>query len=610
MDPRGVVLAAKGLVEIMRAKYFTAPTKDEAEAMALAYFACGKETLTIDIIHGDQEGDKDWLILVIEGTAAVTKIMAAFYTVYYEADGVYLEIYPHRGAGPELDRNEMMLHITRKRIVDFSITSIQKLIEKGGGRTKIALSQTEHFYGEDISVSVSDDESEAVARLLAPEKGGSPLSLDMAKAKLVSTGVKNGVDEIALVTMLEKKEYGEPVVIAKSTPPADGEDGKLIFHFSTDERTGSPIEIGGGRVDYRTLDLFIPVIEGQLLVSKTDATEGTPGLSVKGSNLKQRPGKEIALPRGKNVIINDERTEMTAACAGMVEYVNNAINVSSVYKVTGDCDMSVGNIDFEGSVHITGSVRSGYTIKATDGINVGGGVEAAQLIAGGNVEVKGGMQGSSKGKITAGGSVTVMYIEQGIIEANGPVTVDVSIHSRIETGSTIHAKGKRGAIIGGQAMAAGDIVVNFIGALSGTKTDIEVGVMPKKRARILELEKDMERLKADKLKLDQLETYLAKTKGSMDNETWTKLHISGVENRRINKEDTDSNLGETAVLKSEIEHATDSRVHVFETAFSGSSIKIGTSVFKINDEVSYATFKYSDGEVNYGICEKSKGDYK
>jgi len=594
----------------MKTKYFTAQTKDAVEAMALAYFACGKEALTIDVISGDREGDTDWTILVIEAPASATKNMAASFTVYYENDGVYLEIYPERGNGPDLDRSDMMLRLTRKKVVDLNISSVQKLLEKGGGRTKIALTQTEHIYGEDLSITVAEDGSEALARLLAPEPDGPVLGLEAAKEKLAGAGVAHGIDESALAALLEKKEYGEPFIVARATPPADGEDGKLIFHFSTDERTGTPVEIGGGRVDYRTLDLFIPVTEGQLLVTKTEPTEGTPGISVRGSSTKQRPGKEIALPRGKNININDARTEITAACSGMVEFVNNAINVSSVYKVTGDCDTSVGNIDFEGSVHISGSVRSGYTVKATDGINVGGGVEAATLIAGGNVEVKGGMQGSSKGKIIAGGSVSVMYIEQGTIEADGPVTVDVSIHSKIETGSTLFAKGKRGAIIGGQAMVAGDIVANFIGAISNTKTDIEVGVMPKKRARILELEKDLERLKGDRLKLDQLEAYLAKTKGSMDNETWTKLHVSGVENRRINKDSLSENAEETAMLKSEIEHATDSKVHVFETAFSGSSIRIGSSVFKVTDEVSYATFKYNDGEVVYGICEKSKGDYK
>jgi len=203
-----------------------------------------------------------------------------------------------------------------------------------------------------------------------------------------------------------------------------------------------------------------------------------------------------------------------------------------------------------------------------------------------------------------------MYIEQGTIDAEGPVKVDVSIHSRIETGSTVHALGKRGAIIGGQIAAAGDIFANFIGAVSNTKTEVEVGVMPRKRARIQALEKDMERLAADKLKLDQLDAYLEKSKGSMDNETWTKLHLSGIENRRINKEDTTTSNDEIAALKDDIEHATDSRVHVFETAFSNSRIIIGSSAYKVNNEINYATFRYDNGEVVYGICEKSKGDIK
>jgi len=351
-------------------------------------------------------------------------------------------------------------------------------------------------------------------------------------------------------------------------------------------------------------------MEGQLLVTKTDATEGVPGLSVKGEAIKQRPGKEIALPRGKNVTYNDDKSEMYASSAGMVEYVNNTINVSNVYSVKGDVDMSVGNIDFDGSVLITGSVRSGHTIKATGGINIAGGVEAAKLIAGGNVEIKGGMQGSSKGKIEAGGSVSVMYIEQGTIDANGPVTVDVCIHSKIETGSTFTAQGKRGAIIGGQVAAAGNITTNFIGSLSHPKTEVEVGVMPRKRARYQELEKEMERIAGDKIKLDQLDAYLAKSKGSMDNETWTKLHISGVENRRINDEDAKAHTDEMEDLKYEMEHATDSRVHVFEAAFEGSRIVIGSNAFKVTDDISYATFRYDNGEVVWGPCEITKGDKK
>jgi len=528
----------------------------------------------------------------------------------YEDEGVFLEIFKEQEGGAELDRNELLQHLSRKKIVDMSVSVVQKLLEEGSGRSKIAINQKELTYGEDMFIAITGDELEASARLLPPETGGLPLEFEAAKSKLAQEGITHGVDEGALKSLLEGKDYGEPYIVAKAIPPTDGEDGKLIFHFSTDKRTGAPVEIGGGRVDYRTLDLFIPVTEGQLLVEKTDATEGMPGTTVKGNPLKQRPGKETALPRGKNVIYNNERTEMTASCPGMVEYVNNSINVSNVYNVKGDCNMSVGNIDFDGSVHISGSVRSGHTVKATGGINVGGSVEAAKLIADGNIEVKGGMQGSRKGSIEAGGSVSIMYIEQGSISADGPVTVDVSIHSNIETGSTLHAKGKRGAIIGGRVAAGGDIVVNFIGSLSHTKTEVEVGIMPRKRARIKLLEKEMEKIAADKLKLDQLEAYLESSKGAMDNEMWTKLHLSGIENRRINKENETLITREIEELKLEIENTTKNRVHVFETAFSGSRITIGPSALKISSDINYATFRYSDGDIVYGPCEISKGDIK
>jgi len=520
----------------------------------------------------------------------------------YEEDGVYLELFS------EPERSEFLHHLTRKKVVDLSVSTVQHLLEEGIGRTKIAIAQTEYLYGEDLTVVVSGDELEARARLLPPEPGGHLLDLETARQKLEEAGVTHGLDDEEINKLITKKDYGEPYNVAKAILPVDGEDGKLIFHFSTDERTGSPVEIGGGRVDYRTLDLFIPVTEGQLLVTKTDATEGLPGTSVRGNPIKQRIGKETALPRGKNIIYNDARTEMTAASSGLVEYVNNSINVSNIYTIKGDCDMSVGNIDFDGSVQISGSVRSGHTIKATGGITVGGNVEAAKLIADGNVEVKGGMQGSGKGMIEAGGSVSIMYVEQGMIYADGPVTLDVSIHSRIETGGTLHTKGKRGAIIGGRAAAGGDIIANFIGSLSHTKTEVEVGVTPRKRARVLVLEKEMQRLATDKVKLDQLDAYLEKTKGEMNEETWTKLHLSGKENRRINEEETILFTKEIEGLKYEIEHATDSRVHVFETTFSGSRIVIGPSALKINDDISYASFRYSNGEIVYGPCELSKSD--
>jgi len=529
------------------------------------------------------------------------------FTVIYEEDGVFLEV--NAGSIANLDKEGLMQHLKRKRIYDVDSNSVIEVM-KSGGRTKIAPSQKEQTYGEDLIVEIAGDESAACIRLLAPEYDGPYLEADHVMRRLSDAGVVHGIDNDALNLILGSRDYTRPHQVAKATPQIDGEDGKLIFHFSTDKRTGFPIVISGGRVDLRTLDLFVPVARDQLLVSRTGASEGKPGITVLGNPIPQRPGREATLPRGKNVGYDNDRINMYASCAGLVEYVNNSINVSDVYIISGDCDTSVGNIDFDGSVLITGSVRSGYTVKATDGINVGGSVESAKLIAGGNVEVKGGMHGSGRGMIEAGGSVSIMFVEQGAIIADGSVNVDVSMHSRIETGGSLHAVGRRGAIIGGQVAVAGDVVANYLGALSHTKTEVAVGAMPRKRIRLSVIEKELDRLAAEIVKLDQLDRYLEKTKNTLNNEMWTSLHNSSAANRQANIEETKSYIEESTELSYEMEHATSSKVHVFETAYSGSRIVIGSNAIKLNDEISYSTFKVNEGEVVYGPCEKSKADVK
>ena len=588
----------------MNAKYFTADNRETAVKIAADYFDCDAEDITFEIIS-DKEDGSYCQILAIVGTPGEVANMNAHYGIYYESDGVYLELYNKRGAGYNFDSDGFTLHLNRKNIRELDMSAVQSLIKKAVGRVKIARAQDEYVYGESINVLISADERHASAILLAPEPEGPQLSVEDAKKTLAEAGVTHGVDEQALATLLESKAYGGARVVAFATSPEDGEDGKLVFNFSIDERTGCPKELGCGRVDYRSLDLYVPVEVGQLLVSRSPATDGTPGKTVTGNEIKQRPGKEVMFPRGKNVEINDDKTKMYALCSGMVEFVNNSVDVSSVYDVNGDCDLSVGNIDFDGSVHVHGSVRSGYTIRATGGVIIDGGIEAATVIAGGNVEVKGGMQGANRGLIEAGGAVSILYVERGTIRADGPVMLDVSIHSTIEAGESLTAKGQRGAIIGGRVGSTGSIIANYVGALSHTRTEIAVGVTPRKRARLQFVETELERLSIEKANLDRLDTYLDGTIDTMAPEKWELLHRSSAENRRLNTECYNAFLDEKNTLVYELEHATDGMVHVFNTVFSGARVLIGSNAYVVNDEISYVSFKHNDSNVVFGPCELS-----
>ena len=589
----------------MSYKYFTAEIRETAEAKAETFFGCSKDLITFEVISGGE--GQIWQLLAFAGAGGEPANIDAGFGLYYEEDGVYLELYKARGEGEQIDRAALAQHIGRKNINGLDLAVVQTLLAaKQGGRARIAPAQQEFIYGEELSVEIMSNDSEAWVKLLPPEHGGALLNFEAAKQKLLEAGVTHGIDEQKLREFLDIRIYDKSRLIAETVPPVDGDNGRLVFEFSTDERTGRPREIGGGRVDYRSLDLYVPVTEGQLLVTRILATEGTPGVTIKGKEIKQKPGKEVNLPKGKNVDINEDRTEMRSKYSGMVEFVHGSVNVSNLYKINGDVDLSVGNIEFDGSINISGSVRAGHVIKATGGVVVGGTMEASTIISDGSVEIKGGMQGADKGRIEAGGSVTVLYIERGTVIADGSISVDACIHSNLAAGAAITAKGRRGCIIGGHVGAADNITANFIGSVAHANTEVEVGVMPKKRERIQVLERELEKLSGELVKLDQLDGYLSSSKEKMDPETWDKLFRSGTENRRIDEQLTEQYTEELNALKYELEHATDGKVHILDTVFPGTRIIIASDIYKVNNEIQFTTFRHRDGEVVYGPCELSK----
>ncbi|MCL1835259.1 MAG: FapA family protein [Oscillospiraceae bacterium] len=590
----------------LRTRYFSASSREAAEDKAAEYFGHEKNRIIFEVVKDGAE-DNDWQIFAFAGTAGELSNMDAGYGLFYEQDGVYLEFYKERGDGALLDVSGPVTYLSKKNISGLEDMAMRSVASKRAGRAKIAPAQAERFIGEDISVNFSADEMDAFAKLVEPEPGGADITLEAAKQKAEASGVVFGLDEKALDELIKAKDYGKERVIAAGALPVDGENGSLTYHFRTDERTARPMEMESGKVDYKQLDLFEPVGEGQILVTRALATEGTPGTTVKGKALKQKPGKDVVFPKGKNVDINEEKTEMRAKSSGLVELIGSSVNVSNIYKIDGDVGPAVGNIDFDGSVQVSGNVLAGHVIKASGGVSIGGVVEASEIVAGGSVEVKRGMQGMDKGNITAGGAISILYIERGKAVAGGSITVDASIHSTLEAGKSLYAKGKRGSIIGGRAAAGGDIEANSIGSVSHAQTEVEVGAMPNKRARMTFLENDKERIDGEMVKLDQLDAYLEKAKDKLDVATYDKLYRSGVENRRANTELLDEYLAEMALLKRELDEATNGKVHVFETTYPGTRITIATESYKVNDEIEFSTFKFREGQITYTACEAKKG---
>jgi len=89
------------------------------------------------------------------------------------------------------------------------------------------------------SVKISEDKMTAQISLHPSQHGGKPLSLATVEEKLALAGVVYGINidmlKKLIMTVEKTKEEKEGVIVAKGTPPEDGKDGNIQYHFSDDE---------------------------------------------------------------------------------------------------------------------------------------------------------------------------------------------------------------------------------------------------------------------------------------------------------------------------------------------------------------------------------------
>jgi uncharacterized protein len=155
-------------------------------------------------------------------------------------------------------------------------------------------------------------------------------------------------------------------------------------------------------------------------------------------------------------------------------------------RVEGAVGPLTGNINSPGNVHIAGNIVDLFAVKASGDIAVGGIIEAAQVEAGGNLDVSGGISGRGSGHCRAAGNITAHYIDNATVIARGDLRAETEI-----TGSTIVCGGRlcvaAGPLVGGSASALGGIECAALGASSGVETIIEVGIDPALRAHVANL---------------------------------------------------------------------------------------------------------------------------
>lgn len=326
---------------------------------------------------------------------------------------------------------------------------------------------------EEITVQVADDKMSATLTLCRRAQG---YTVNEIKNTLKIYGVKYGLKDDIIEQMVQKEIYNSPTVVAQGNFPVNGKDGYYKYYFKT-ETSSTPKILEDGSVDYLNMDLFESVTTGQVIAEYFPPTNGTAGFTVTGQIKLALPGKEQPPLRGQGFAVSEDKKKYVSLMNGRIELKEDGkIEISRLYTITGDLDVSIGNVRFDGDVYVMGRMRSGLSIIATGNVVIDGHVGNVNIRSGGDVILKNGMQCSHEGQIECSGSISGRFFEAVTIRAKGDVNANYFFNCDIESGGKITVSGNKGLIIGGNTRALLGIEAHGLGNTAEVPTYICVGI--------------------------------------------------------------------------------------------------------------------------------------
>ncbi|ADL07887.1 DUF342 domain-containing protein [Thermosediminibacter oceani] len=454
-----------------------------------------------------------------------------------------------------------------------------------------------------INIEISKDEMSAVISL-SPPKGGEMLGLEDIISELNKKGIKYGIDVEKIKEMLDKGIFGSRIQVAKGLEPKAGRDGEIKYYFEVHKNL-KPKIAEDGRVDFRDLGFITNVAKGQLLAEIIPPEKGVPGKTVTGKTLPAKDGKEVKFRTGKNVILSEDKSKIFSGIDGHPVIFDGQISVLPVMEIRGDVGPATGNIDFVGGVKIYGNIKSGYKVKAKGDVEVEGYVESAEIISGGTVLLKRGIQGMGKGFVKAAQDVVAKYIENSTVEAGQNIIVyEAIMHSYISAGNRIEVTGKKGQLVGGSAKAGEEIIAKIIGSPMATYTEVEVGINPSHKKKLQEINENLEYIKSSLEKIKKAVEVLEKLRNK-ESLTPDKIQMLKKlkDSEAMLRHQQEDLIKEKEKLQYIIKSSVKAKVSAYNAIYPGVNIVIGNASMKLKDKVEHATFYNHEGQIKFGTYE-------
>ncbi len=431
------------------------------------------------------------------------------------------------------------------------------------------------------------------------------LDLEQIQSEMRVQGVKFGVDPSAIRIALGELLASGSVCVATGEPPIPAQAASV--RLAVDQvRASGELDEDSQCMDFRERGGIHSVLKGDPIGTWIPATDGTPGKGVDGESIDAPAASGSDQSRGQNV-----RAELGAnGCLNLFAEIdgvvrlgpNGDVYVTNLFELEADVDLGCGNIKVAGSVHIHGTIRSGFKVIAGQDIDVDAAIEDAQVEAGQYINVGTGILAGEDSLIQAEKGIKAKYAQNATLRSGGDVILEVDTNSSIEAAGSIIAKEGAGHLRGGRYVAQESIVAKELGSSQGAVTHVRVGVDPKLLRERGRIQRDLQAAQGHAKKLQrQRGVQNSKRVG----QSMTRDQASGIRRAMKAQRDLKKTIellqSQQRGLESAMAKAELPTIRIEKTIYSGVRIQMGDAHLLIENTRPGGTFRRDPdtGEITF-----------
>jgi len=256
--------------------------------------------------------------------------LSNFVEVDERPDGVFIKVSPSQKENLQLA--QLIGALREAMVVNYETALIRDVFEKATGEFEKIGPPFEVYNPKfDTFVKVNANPQRATMRISAESiVAGIKPTFQMIEYALGRNGIIFGIKKEAISDFLANAKYDTDLNVAEHLPPEKGVDGRVEIEVDMDPDATPKVD-EYGRTDYREIKSFVVVKKGQVLAKRYPPSEGKPGKSVFGEEIKSTIGKDVRLPAGKNTEISKDGQWLSSMREGIV-YMDGGL-ICGTYKI-------------------------------------------------------------------------------------------------------------------------------------------------------------------------------------------------------------------------------------------------------------------------------------